>query len=93
MGLTHSLGSWLKIGRSVQISQSLCTKCKQCQTACATWAVQAEGDELRVNKHACNGCMDCTKVCEFGAIAYAKNSRKEKQVAAESQPVGTALPS
>lgn len=69
-GLFHSIGSWLKIGRSVQISQALCHKCKTCVVSCPTWAIQAESETLRVNPHACNGCMDCTHVCEYGAIAY-----------------------
>ena len=92
-GLAHSIGSWLKIGRSVQIDQALCRRCKSCQDACATWAIQAQSPTLQVNRHACNGCMDCTKVCEYGAIAYVKNNRKDETSVPASQPVDTALPS
>jgi ferredoxin-type protein NapH len=91
-GLFHSIGSWLKIGRSVQISQALCRNCKTCVGVCSAWAVQSQSDTLQVNKHACNGCMDCTHTCEYGAIAYAKNGRKEEQLVPKIQSVDTALP-
>jgi ferredoxin-type protein NapH len=74
MGLFHSIGSWLKIGRSVQIDQSLCRGCKTCMASCSSWAISTHSETLHVNSHACNGCMDCTHVCEHGAIAYRRTT-------------------
>jgi ferredoxin-type protein NapH len=74
MGLTHSLGSWLKIGRSMRVDRALCRTCKSCVSACPSWALSAEEEGIRVNKHACNVCMDCAHVCERGAVAYRANS-------------------
>ena len=35
-GLTHSLGRWLRLGRSVQVQQSQCGGCKTCVSTCPT---------------------------------------------------------
>jgi ferredoxin-type protein NapH len=72
MGLTHSIGSWLKIGRSRKSDRSLCRNCKTCVSACSSWAIQAKNEGPKINTHACNVCMDCAHACDHGAIAYAR---------------------
>jgi ferredoxin-type protein NapH len=72
MGLFHSLGRWLRLGRSMQIDQDLCRQCRTCVSSCPAWALSAQSP-TRINSHACNVCMDCTHVCSQQAIAYSRN--------------------
>ena len=70
MGLTHSIGTRLKIGRSVKIERTLCTNCKTCASICPAWAISNRGDKTEINTHSCTICMDCVKVCPQKAITY-----------------------
>ncbi|MFN2290635.1 MAG: 4Fe-4S binding protein [Anaerolineae bacterium] len=79
-GLSHSLGRWLRIGRSVQIDQSLCRNCKTCVSTCPTWAISNKEGQTQINVHGCNVCMDCAKGCEHQAIAYKANKREPTHV-------------
>lgn len=85
-GLTHSLGRWLRIGRSVQIENRLCSGCQTCASTCSSWAISSKDDVMDTNPHACNGCMDCTKVCSQNAIAYRPNTRTVRQTVSEAGP-------
>lgn len=87
-GLTHSLGRWLRLGRSVQIESSRCSACKECLSACPTWAISAKEDTMAIDSHACNVCMDCTKVCNRNAIAYRPNKGAVRQAAPETAQAG-----
>jgi ferredoxin-type protein NapH len=87
-GLTHSLGRWLRLGRSVQIQQSQCSACKECVSTCPTWAISAKEDTIEIDSHACNVCLDCTKVCNRNAIAYRPNSGVVRQASPESAQAG-----
>ena len=71
-GLAHSVGRWLRLGRSVQIDYNLCRDCKTCVSVCPTWAISSKS-EPQINLHACNGCMDCAQTCPHEAIAYRPN--------------------
>ncbi len=74
MGLTHRLGPWLGVGRSVKVDQALCRKCQKCASVCSSWAISKIGDGgVAVNGHVCNTCLDCTHTCEHGAISYSRN--------------------
>jgi ferredoxin-type protein NapH len=84
MGLSHSLGRWLRLGRSVKIDAELCNQCKACVTACPTWAVRTQS-KPRINIHACNVCMDCAKVCPQKAIGYRANRRLAAEGGGEAQ--------
>jgi ferredoxin-type protein NapH len=79
-GLTHSLGRWLRIGRSVQIDPSVCRTCKTCVSTCPTWAISSKEGQTQINIHGCNVCMDCAKACEHQAIAYKANKREPRHV-------------
>lgn len=70
MGLFHSIGRRLKIGRFMAVDRDLCRTCRTCVSSCPSWAISAQDDQVRVNPHACNACMDCTQVCDYGAISY-----------------------
>jgi ferredoxin-type protein NapH len=73
-GLAHSIGRSLRLGRSVQIDHSRCKPCGTCAANCPSWAISSSrAGEMQINTHACNGCMDCTKVCVQHAIAYRAN--------------------
>ena len=82
-GLTHSLGGWLRLGRSVQIQESQCRGCKTCVSTCPTWAISVKEDKMRIDSHACNICMDCSKVCSRNAIAFRRNRGTASQPASE----------
>ncbi len=86
-GLTHSLGRWLRLGRSVQIQRSQCSGCKECLSTCPTWAISAKEDTMELDIHACNVCLDCTKVCNRNAIAYRPNKGRVRQAAPEAAQV------
>ena len=73
MGLFHSIGSWLKIGRSMKVDPSLCLGCKSCITSCPSWAISAQSETVQINPHTCSVCMDCARVCDRKAIAYSRN--------------------
>jgi ferredoxin-type protein NapH len=74
MGLTHRLGPWLGVGRSVKIEQALCKRCHSCVSVCSSWALSKDKDGgVAVNGHVCNTCLDCTRICEHSAIAYSRN--------------------
>jgi ferredoxin-type protein NapH len=88
MGLFHSLGSWLKIGRSVQVDRAACRNCKTCISACSSWAIAPESETPKVNLHACNTCMDCTKVCEYEAIAYRRTTAEAPATTPAPVPAG-----
>jgi ferredoxin-type protein NapH len=83
-GLTHTLGRWLRLGRSVQTNPHLCRNCKTCVSSCPTWAISAQEDTMQINIHACNVCMDCAKVCPQKAISYSPNKGVPKAVPAPS---------
>jgi len=73
MGLFHSIGKAVGLGRSVQVNASLCRSCKKCVSNCPAWAISMKQDTAQVNSHMCNGCMDCVKVCPDKAISYTTN--------------------
>ncbi len=83
-GLTHSLGRWLRLGRSVQIQQTQCRSCKTCMSTCPTWAISAKEDRMNIDPHACNVCLDCTKVCSRNAIAYRPNKGLVRRTSPET---------
>lgn len=83
-GLTHSLGRWLRLGRSVQIQPGQCRGCKTCLSTCPTWAISMKEETMQVSSHACNVCMDCTKVCSRNAIAYRPNRGPASRVSQET---------
>lgn len=72
MGLTHSIGIDLKIGRSMRIDRKLCKNCKTCASVCPAWAISKKDDAPKINYHACNTCMDCSEVCPQKAITYGR---------------------
>jgi ferredoxin-type protein NapH len=74
MGLFHTIGIRLRIGRSVAVDRQLCRNCKICVSSCSAWAISTRDDTARINSHACTACMDCTHVCESNAIAYVRNA-------------------
>jgi ferredoxin-type protein NapH len=88
-GLTHSLGRWLRIGRSVQIDHDLCQDCKSCVSTCPAWAITSRS-KPQINLHACNGCMDCVQVCSQGAIAYRANKGPARAAAPQVTPTEAA---
>jgi len=75
-GLSHSLGRWLGIGRSVQINRSSCRDCGVCTSICPTWAISRNEQGPKINIHGCNACMDCVQACEHHAIGYRANRRE-----------------
>ena len=79
-GLTHSLSGWLHLGRSVQIEHGQCNGCKACLSACPAWAISMPEDTMQVNAHACNICLDCTKICRRNAIALRPNRGNASQI-------------
>ncbi|MBU0492117.1 MAG: 4Fe-4S binding protein [Chloroflexi bacterium] len=70
MGLTHTIGSRLKIGRSIVVDPSRCRNCKTCVASCPAWAISDRAGDVAVNAHACNVCMDCVRTCPNKAITY-----------------------
>ncbi len=44
--------------------------CNACIEACATQAIRADGDHVKVDPHLCMGCGTCTTVCPSGAMSY-----------------------
>ena len=42
----------------------------------------------KIDIHACNVCLDCTKVCNRHAIAYRPNSGVVRQTSPESAQAG-----
>jgi ferredoxin-type protein NapH len=84
-GFTHSLGRWLRLGRSVQIDAARCKSCKKCALICPTWAISRRDDVTQINLHACNVCLDCAKACEQQAIGYWPNKREIAHVEAIEQ--------
>ncbi len=87
-GLTHSLGRWLRLGRSVQVQASACQGCRTCASTCPAWAISHKDEKMAINIHACNVCMDCSKVCTQQAIAYAPNERRRVRDVEAPEPVG-----
>lgn len=83
-GLAHSLGRWLRLGRSVQIQHSQCQACKTCLSTCPTWAISTQEDTMNINPHACNVCLDCAKVCSRNAIAYRPNRGPARRTSPET---------
>jgi len=77
-GLSHSIGRWLRVGRSVQIDSNLCRSCKTCVSVCPTWAISHQDESTQIDIHACNACMDCAQVCNQQAIAYRANKAAPK---------------
>jgi ferredoxin-type protein NapH len=87
-GLTHSLGRWLRLGRSVQVDAHVCRGCKSCISICPTWAISRKEDTTTINVHACNVCLDCTRICNEQAIAYRPNKPARKQAVQEVTGAG-----
>jgi ferredoxin-type protein NapH len=81
MGLFHSIGKAVGLGRSVQVDTDRCRSCKTCVSTCPTWAISMRKDKATINTHGCNGCMDCVKVCSEKAIAYSANRLPSAQPA------------
>jgi ferredoxin-type protein NapH len=79
MGLTHSIGSRLKIGRSVKIDQALCHNCKACSSICPAWAISTQDNKSQINTHSCTVCMDCVKVCPEKAITYGSHKPEQSK--------------
>lgn len=70
MGLAHSIGTKLKIGRGMRVDKNICQVCKTCAASCPAWAISNQGGETKINTHACNICMDCSHICPRSAITY-----------------------
>lgn len=63
--------------RYVALKEKLCAHsrsqkpgCSNCLDACATSAIVAHGDTVRVDPYLCQGCGTCSTVCPSGALAY-----------------------
>ncbi|MGW8251673.1 MAG: 4Fe-4S binding protein [Anaerolineales bacterium] len=70
MGLAHSIGAKLKIGRGMRVDRNICQTCKSCAASCPAWAISNQSGETKINTHACNICMDCSHICPRSAISY-----------------------
>lgn len=46
------------------------TGCSRCIEACASAAIVADGDTVRVDPYLCQGCGSCATVCPSGALSY-----------------------
>lgn len=77
MGLFHSIGVSVGLGRAVQVNAGRCRGCKTCVSSCPAWAISMQQDKAKINAHTCNGCMDCVKICPDRAISYAPNRLPE----------------
>lgn len=86
-GLTHSLGEWLRLGRSVQVNHDVCRGCKACVSVCPAWAISRKEERTEISTHACNMCMDCTHICAQDAIAYRPNNARVERRAPETAMV------
>lgn len=45
--------------------------CTACISACATGAIQSNGEGVEVDPYLCQGCGSCATVCPSGAMTYA----------------------
>ena len=45
--------------------------CNACIDVCASGAIRADGDHVKVEPHLCAGCGGCATVCPSGAMTYA----------------------
>ncbi len=51
-------------------SRSRQAGCSNCISVCASEAIVAAGDRVRIDPYLCQGCGTCSTVCPSGAIAY-----------------------
>lgn len=63
--------------RYVAVNERLCAHsrsqkagCSNCIEVCATEAIIAVGDTIKLDPYLCQGCGTCTTVCPSGALAY-----------------------
>ncbi len=52
-------------------SRSELSGCNACMQACATGAIQSDGEGITVDPYLCQGCGSCATVCPTGAMVYA----------------------
>ncbi len=52
-------------------SRSQLNGCSACISACATGAIQSDGEGVIVDPYLCQGCGSCATVCPSGAMTYA----------------------
>ncbi|WP_458012152.1 ATP-binding protein [Candidatus Solincola sp.] len=55
----------LNVSRKASIDPERCTRCGDCVEACRFEAIR----EFRVERHACEGCVLCARLCPAGAIS------------------------
>ncbi|MEW6243361.1 MAG: 4Fe-4S binding protein [Bacillota bacterium] len=48
----------------------LCDQCGECEKACPTGAIYADGEAYRVKPEECIACMACIEACPKGAIWF-----------------------
>ncbi len=70
--LTHWIGARLPFTYKIKHDMAKC-RCSGefCVESCPTWAVRSE-DRISIDRHICNGCMDCISACPNKAITYEK---------------------
>jgi ferredoxin-type protein NapH len=70
--LAHWAGAKLPFTYKLRFSSDKCTDCNMCVKACPTWAITPSENSVAINRHICNGCMDCVKKCHSGSLEYSR---------------------
>jgi ferredoxin-type protein NapH len=65
----HAIGS--KIGLfKVKHNEDNCVGCGKCEAVCPTWALTRDEKKVDINRHVCNTCLECVKVCPQKCFKY-----------------------
>ncbi len=68
--LLHAVGARIGLTTSVRHDAGHCVECHRCEDVCPTWAIVRDSREARINRHTCNACLECLKVCPAGCYSY-----------------------
>ncbi len=66
----HFAGSKLGLTYKIKHDPTNCTECHKCEDVCPTWAIKRHSKEVDINRHTCNTCLECVKVCHKGCYKY-----------------------
>lgn len=70
--LLHAAGSKLGFAKRIKHDPDRCHECHKCEDICPAWAITRHSKQAAINRHTCNACLECVKICGTGCYTYGR---------------------
>lgn len=80
--LFYAIGAKFGFTYKLKYNSSKCSGCGSCIKACSMWSITKvdQGKGISVSPYTCNVCLDCTVVCDRGALSYGTGAAETREL-------------